>query len=131
MEALFYKFLNMKKIISSIIITLFIFIGLTGCKSDKADKVDNRGVSKSDLSVCGDFPQFSDNGDDADSKYFVCRDINNGKCFYKQSYQSSDEDLVDTYDFDGKLDKKGKSPEDIGKKANCQMTTQEYFESKI
>lgn len=136
----------MKKIAVLTLLISLMIIGLAGCKTDQTEEAQppaDRGISKSDLSVCGDFPRSIGDGGPT-TRYSVCLDIATGNCFYKKAYQQpiegcdpeiSDENpygndecfetVTDTYNADGKSDTAF-----IGKKANCQMTTQDYFESK-
>jgi hypothetical protein len=116
-------------------------------KSQSNQAVTPVVTDKTDLSVCGDFPRSSGDGGPT-SRYFVCRNINTGDCYYKTSYfeqikgcdpKFSDDNpygneecfqsLVDVYNFSGTLLEKGK---DIYRaEDNCANTAQQYFEAKI
>jgi len=104
-------------------------------------------INKADLTACGDFTRSSGDGGPT-SRYFVCRNINTGDCYYKTSYfeqikgcdpKFSDDNpygneecfknLVDVYDFNGNLIEKGK--DDYRAEDSCANTEQQYFESKI
>ncbi len=102
--------------------------------------------NKTDLAACGFFPQVSGDGGPT-SRYFVCRNVNTGDCYYKTSYfqqikgcdpKFSDDNpygnekcfqnLIDIYNFSGTLVEKGKSS--YRTEDNCAVTEQKYFESK-
>ncbi|MFA5175493.1 MAG: hypothetical protein WC430_03725 [Patescibacteria group bacterium] len=99
------------------------------------------------LTACGDFPRSSNDGGPT-SRYFVCRNINTGNCYYKTSYfeqingcdpkfsgdnpygnEECFQSLVDVYNFSGTLLEKGK--DGYQAEDNCANTTQQYFEAKI
>jgi len=105
-------------------------------------------TDNNDLSVCGDFPIASGDGEARMTRYYVCRDSGLGDCYYKKIYygqidgcdpEYTDENpfgnmecfskMSDVYGFDGVLTESKK--ENYQVKDNCQITEQNYFESKI
>ncbi|MFA5948116.1 MAG: hypothetical protein WC806_04035 [Candidatus Gracilibacteria bacterium] len=115
---------------------------LTGCGTT-AQVAENY----SDLTACGDFPtSMGDGGPSA--RFFVCRNIDTGDCYYKTSYfeqingcdpKFSDSNpygnnecfksLLNVYDFNGNVVEN--ESENYRPKDNCTNTEQNYFESKI
>lgn len=96
-----------------------------------------------DLSVCGDFPVATGDGGPT-SHYFVCRNANDGGCYYKKTsfeqipgcdpefdkYDYGKEECFSnktaTYTLEGNL---LETTENVNDK--CSATTQTYFESKV
>ena len=138
----------MKKPISFIILTISL-VFLTACNLTSKNE-DEKVIleDKSDLTVCGDFPVFSGDGD-AGAKYQVCRNTETGECFYNKGYSEQidgcdpefDPDtnpygnnecfewLNDIYNSDGNLTEKGLKA--LNENLKCQTTYQDYFESKV
>ena len=97
----------------------------------------------SDLTACGDFQTSSSDGE-ATSRYYVCRDANDGQCYYKKTYfeqiPSCDpefdknpygkdecfESKTALYSFNGIPLESSTNSNDT-----CATTTQNYFESKV
>ncbi|QQR84040.1 hypothetical protein IPJ72_02490 [Candidatus Peregrinibacteria bacterium] len=113
-------------------------LALAGC--GKATPV---AQDYSDLTACGDFTTSSGDGGPT-SRYFVCRDANNGQCYYKKTYfeqipgcdPESDknpygkeecfENKTALYSFNSATSQSTTNSND-----SCAATTQTYFESKV
>ena len=120
------------------LIVAIVALALAGCGTTTPVAQDY-----SDLTVCGDFPTSSGDGGPT-SRYFVCRDANDGQCYYKKTYfeqipgcdpefdkydygkEECFENKAALYTFDGTLSQSIANSDD-----SCAATTQTYFESKV
>ena len=98
----------------------------------------------SDLTACGTFPTSTGDGD-VGSRYFVCRNANDGQCYYKEAYSEQIKGCDPEFDknpygkeecFESKAAlftfEGSPSESDIANSNdNCDLTTQVYFESKV
>lgn len=98
----------------------------------------------SDLTACGSFPTSTGDGGPT-SRYFVCRNSNDGQCYYKKTYSEQIQGCNPGFDknpygkeecFESKtaLFTSTGSPSQssaANTNDNCAATTQTYFDSKV